>query len=81
MVGVDFKVKTLVIDGKRTKLSIWVSPPSTCPSVAVVRFYVNPSGHSRTGAVSYTHTQLLQRSTRGYPRYSILHFYHAVIYI
>ena len=68
--GVDFKVKTVVLDGKRVKLSIWVSQAGYCIIItsSLHHSHVITPGHCRTGTVSHINPQLLQRCPRGYFR-------------
>ncbi|KAJ3357194.1 hypothetical protein HDU91_005444 [Kappamyces sp. JEL0680] len=67
-IGVDFKVKTLLCDGRKYKLTIWVrATPTLCG-------YWSPRqplilGHCRTGAVQNADIVILSGSTRRHSRY------------
>lgn len=49
--GVDFKVKTIVLDQKRVKLSIWVS--GGCGYMCLTLTLATFSGYGWAGTVSY----------------------------
>lgn len=64
----DFKVKQLEVDGRKYKLSIWVSA-CACVRAFVFGFdRVSLLGYSGTGEVPDTDVELLPRSTRCNPR-------------
>ena len=56
--GVDFKVKTIVLDQKRVKLSIWVSGGGVF-SVEWVWLTSFPTGHCWAGKISNSDPKLL----------------------
>lgn len=62
--GVDFKVKTIVLGGKRVKLSIWVS----LKKARLLWWFMDCMiiGHSWSGEISYFDSKLLPRCTGGY---------------
>lgn len=69
--GVDFKVSMMEVDGKRYKLTIWVSIClwrilliMTCPTLALTCHSIKGYGGSR--ALSHFNVKLLSGSTRCY---------------
>lgn len=69
-IGVDFSMKTISIDGKKVKVSHTIRYTIQLKSLYLILIFVPPSdtnmGHSRTGTVSYNHTELLSIGQRCY---------------
>lgn len=55
-IGVDFKVKTVTVEGNVVKLAIWVRL-----SFARKTHFCNHIGHSRSGALPHVDAKLLPR--------------------
>ena len=72
-IGIDFKIKNILLDGKRIKLQVnripfllFTHPFTKANELFYFFFQFPPSdmGHGRTGEISYNYNIILQRSPR-----------------